>query len=146
MKSNHILTKVFALGFGILLSVGAMAQEQQGKPRKQLTPAERQEKMVETYKKNLDLTDKQTQKLQAINQQHVKQMQELRNDQHLTRDAKKEKMKALHASREAEITAILNAEQKQKYEAWQEKREARKQNMHQKHRERGMHRGQKQSK
>lgn len=148
MKTN-LLKKAFVLGLGVFLSVGAMAQQgtQQDKPRKQLTPAERQEKMVEAYKKNLDLSDAQTRKLQAINQKHVQEMQAIRNDQHLTRDAKKEKMKALHASREAEVTAILNAEQKQKYATWQAKKEERKQNMREKHGgKRGMRHGQKQSK
>ena len=147
MKTNRIFRTTLVLGLGLFLSVGAMAQsQQQGKPRKQLTPAERQEKMAEHYKKNLNLTDAQTQKLQAINQRHVEQMQALRNDQSLTREAKKEKMKALHASREAEVTAILNAEQKQKYTAMQARKTERRQEMHQKKGQRGMrHNGQKQT-
>ncbi|NEM99686.1 hypothetical protein [Pontibacter burrus] len=133
MKTN-LLKKAFVLGLGLFLSVGAMAQQgQHDKARKQLTPAERQEKMLENYKKNLDLSDAQTQKLKAINQKHVQEMQALRNDQNLTRDAKKEKMKALQASREAEVTAILNADQKQKYATWKAEKAERKQKMRMKH-------------
>jgi hypothetical protein len=151
MKTNNILKSAFALGLGVFLSVGAMAQDQQqNAPKQQLTPAQKQAKMVQAYKEKLDLSDAQTRKLQAINQRQVKEMQAIRNDQNLTRDAKKEKMKAIHASREAEITALLNAEQKQKYTAMQEKREARKQDGHKKHGKqgkRGQHTGdQKQSK
>ena len=146
MKTNNILKKAFVLGLGILLSAGAMAQDQQqGQARKQLTPAQRQAKMVESYKKNLNLSDAQTRKLQEINQRQVKEMQAIRNDQHLTRDAKKEKIKALHASRQAEITALLNSEQKQKFTAMQEKKEARKQGTHKNHGKRGQRHSQKQS-
>ncbi|MBJ6119942.1 hypothetical protein JAO76_17175 [Pontibacter sp. BT310] len=130
MKTNSILKKVFVLGLGVFLSVGAMAQEQQqGTPKKQMTPAERQEKMLENYKKNLNLTDAQTKKLKAIQEDRVKDMQAIRNDQNLTRDAKREKMKALHASQQQEITTILNAEQKQKFAEMQAKKEARKSEM-----------------
>ncbi|WP_162428358.1 hypothetical protein [Pontibacter pudoricolor] len=130
MKTNIILKKLFVLGLGVFLSVGAMAQDQQqGTPRKQLTPAERQEKMLENYKKNLNLTDAQAKKLKAIQEDRVKNMQAIRNDQNLTRDAKREKMKALHTSKQQEITAILNAEQKQKFAEMQAKRETRKSEM-----------------
>ena len=130
MKTNSILKKIFILGLGVFLSVGAMAQtQQQGTPRKQMTPAERQEKMLENYKKNLNLTDAQTKKLKAIQEDRVKDMQAIRNDQNLTRDTKREKMKALQTSHQQEITAILNAEQKQKFAELQAKKEARKSEM-----------------
>ena len=142
MKTNSILKKAFVLGLGVFLSVGAMAQDQQQRaPKKQLTPAERQEKMVENYKKNLNLTEPQTRQLQAINQRMVTEMQAIRNDQNLTRDAKKAKMEALKETRQNEITAILNAEQKQKFSEMQQKQEARKQNMKQKHGKHSEHKG-----
>lgn len=133
MKTTNILKNFFVLGLGLFLSVGAMAQDQQNdKSRKQMTPAERQEKMLENYKKNLNLTDAQGQQLQAINQKMVTDMQAIRNDQNLTRDQKQEKMKALHATRQQQITAILNAEQKQKFAAMEAKKAERKKNMHEK--------------
>ena len=130
MKTNNILKKIFVLGLGVFLSVGAMAQDQQqATPKKQLTPAQRQEKMLENYKKNLNLTDAQGKKLKAIQERKVKDMQAIRNDQNLTRDAKREKMKALHASQQQEITAILNAEQQQKFTEMKAKHAARKSEM-----------------
>ncbi|MBC5774294.1 hypothetical protein H8S95_09500 [Pontibacter sp. KCTC 32443] len=134
MKTN-ILKNLFVLGLGVFLSVGAVAQDQpqQGKPKKeQLTPAQRQAKMLENYKKNLNLSDAQGQKLKAIQDRKVKDMQAIRNDQNLTRDQKREKMKALHTAHQQEITAILNAEQKQKFAEMQAKQEARKQQMREK--------------
>lgn len=128
MRTN-ILKSIFVLGLGVFLSVGAVAQDtqkQQNKPQKQqLTPAQRQEKMLENYKKNLNLSDSQSKKLKAIQEQKVKDMQAIRNDQNLTRDQKQAKMKALHTAHQQQITAILNAEQKQKFTEMQAKQEAR---------------------
>ena len=139
MKTNIILKKLFVLGLGVFLSVGAMAQtQQQGTPKKQMTPAERQEKMLENYKKNLNLTDAQTRKMKNLQERKVKDMQAIRNDQNLTRDQKQEKMKALHTSQQQEITALLNAEQQQKFTAMQAKRQERMQEMKGK---RGQHKG-----
>ena len=126
------------MGLGVFLSVGAMAQNQQDTPKKQLTPAQRQEKMLENYKKNLNLSDSQSRKLKSIQERHVKDMQAIRNDQNLTRDQKQEKMKALHTTQQQEITALLNAEQQQKFTAMQAKRQERMQEMKGK---RGQHKG-----
>lgn len=141
MKTNIILKRLFVLGLGVMLSAGAMAQSQQGTPKKQLTPAQRQEKMEENYKKNLNLTEPQTRQLHAINQRMVEGMQAIRNDRNLTRDQKKERMKALQETRHQEIDAILNAEQKQKFAEMQQKQETRKQNMKQKHGKHGQQHG-----
>ena len=139
MKANNILKSVFALGLGVFLSVGAMAQDQpQANAKKQLTPAQRQEKMLENYKKNLNLTDAQTRKMKNLQERKVKDMQAIRNDQNLTRDQKQEKMKALHTTQQQEITALLNAEQQQKFTAMQAKRQERMQEMKGK---RGQHKG-----
>jgi len=139
MKANHILKRVFVLGLGVFLSVGAMAQDQQQTTlRKQLTPAQRQEKMLENYKKNLNLTDAQTRKMKNLQERNVKDTQAIRNDQNLTRDQKQEKMKALRTSHQQEITALLNAEQQQKFTAMQAKRQERMQAMKGK---RGQHKG-----
>ncbi|MEJ8757808.1 hypothetical protein WG947_12415 [Pontibacter sp. H259] len=139
MKANNILKSVFALGLGVFLSVGAMAQDQpQANARKQLTPAQRQEKTLENYKKNLNLTDAQTRKMKSLQERKVKDMQAIRNDQNLTRDQKKEKMKALHTAHQQEITALLNAEQHQKFTAMQAKKE---QHQQQKQGKRGQHKG-----
>ncbi|NDK56798.1 hypothetical protein [Pontibacter fetidus] len=127
----NILKSLFVLGLGVTLSVGAVAQttpKQQNKPQKQqLTPAQRQNKMLENYKKNLNLSDAQGKKLKAIQEQQVKDMQAIRNDQNLTRDQKHEKMKALHTAHQQQITAILNAEQKQKFAEMEARKEARRQ-------------------
>jgi hypothetical protein len=143
MRTN-ILKSIFVLGLGVFLSVGAVAQttqKQQNKPQKQqLTPAQRQDKMLENYKKNLNLSDAQGRKLKAIQEQKVKDMQAIRNDMNLTRDQKQEKMKALHTANQQQITALLNAEQKQKFTEMQAKQEARKQE-HMKNNTRGPRKG-----
>ena len=71
----------------------------------------------EDFKTKLGLTDDQAAKLKAQRTAMKAKKDAIRNDQSLSQEAKKEKMKALKADAKAQRNSILTAEQIQKLEA-----------------------------
>ncbi|GAB1488310.1 hypothetical protein MASR2M8_07550 [Opitutaceae bacterium] len=65
----------------------------------------------------LDLTADQKTKLQAVLKTQREAMAKLRDDESLTREARREKMQAMRTAQQAEIRAILTPEQAAKWEA-----------------------------
>lgn len=106
----------------LLLSMNAIAQSGRGAKS---TPAERTARMVEQYKKQLNLTSEQTVQLQAIASRTADATQQLRTNTSLSREERMEKMKSLRETREKNVRVMLTAEQQQQYDAWQKKRNAR---------------------
>jgi len=70
-------------------------------------------------KAELGLTDEQSAKLKAVNQNFAQKMKALREDQSLSAEDKKTKLKALGTERNEEIKAIVGAE---KFKILEEKR------------------------
>jgi Spy/CpxP family protein refolding chaperone len=62
----------------------------------------------------LNLTDEQKAKLQPIFQDEERQIRAVRNDNSLSQDQKREKIKQIHEANRPEIEAVLTPEQKQK--------------------------------
>lgn len=122
MIRKNIFPRLFVLSLGLLLSISAMAQR--GSHTKS-TPAERTARLVEQYKKQLDLTSEQTVKLQSIASRTTDATRELRANSSLNREERIEKVKNLREEQEKEVRAMLTPEQQQKYEAWQKKRDSR---------------------
>ncbi len=91
----------------------AMAQRGQGQ-RKEMTPQEQAEKTVERLDKQLDLTDAQEAKLEAIFLKKANEAAENKTE-------KKEDMKEDRSKMNEEVAAVLTAEQKVKYEEIQKK-------------------------
>lgn len=75
-------------------------------------------------KAELGLTDEQSAKLKTSNQNFAQKMKALRDDQSLSADDRKAKMKTLGAQRNEEVKSILGPE---KYKALEEKRKDRQQ-------------------
>lgn len=77
--------------------------------------------MTKRYK----LTADQQSQIKPILQDEQQQMESMRSDTSTSRQDKMEKMKSMHEADSQKIEAVLNDEQKQKYEADQQKMQAR---------------------
>jgi Spy/CpxP family protein refolding chaperone len=72
--------------------------------------------------KSLKLSDDQQKQVHTILQNQHDQMQQLFQDQSLSREERHSKMKDLHQSTNTKINGVLNDDQKKKYEEMQQKR------------------------
>ncbi|MBW8780639.1 MAG: hypothetical protein JF599_01955 [Verrucomicrobia bacterium] len=70
----------------------------------------------------LDLTEDQKAKIKPILQDEMKALKDLREDDTLDKDAKREKMMEIRKAHAAQIMAILTPEQQAKFKAMQEHR------------------------
>ena len=76
---------------------------------------------AEMYK-DLNLTKDQETKLKALSDEQGTKMQELRNDNSLSDDARREKMQEMRKDRMEKVGAILTKEQKEKLDAKRKER------------------------
>lgn len=116
---------VFSLGMGGMVAVAqensapaATQQDQQGPPpgggRHGHGGPERQ---VEMLTKRLDLTPDQVTQVKAIDQDAMTQAQGLRSDTTISKEDRHAKMKSIHEAAMTKIRAVLNDEQKAKFDA-----------------------------
>jgi len=83
------------------------------------------DRQLEHLTKTLNLTsDQQTQIKPILENQH-QQMMQIHQDTSLSRDDKMTKMKSLREDTSSKIEAVLNDQQKQQYEAMQQKMQER---------------------
>ena len=83
------------------------------------------DKQLEHLTKALNLTSDQQTQIKPILEDQQNQMMQLHQDQSLSRDDKMAKAKSLHADTTGKIEAVLDPDQKQKYEAMQQKMQER---------------------
>ena len=126
-------SRLLALSFAALLSIGATAvvartQENQQQPSQdQQESAPRSgrrfdpQQRVDMLARQLKLTDDQKQKLLPILTDQQQQMQTLRQDSSMSRDDKMAKMKSMREDSNSKISAILNDDQKQKFAKMQDR-------------------------
>ena len=86
-------------------------------PRGQMNP----DKQLEHLTKTLNLTSDQQTQIKPILESQQQQMMALHQDSSLSRDDKMAKAKSLHADTTSKIEGVLTSDQKQKYEAMQQK-------------------------
>jgi Spy/CpxP family protein refolding chaperone len=79
--------------------------------------------MMKKLKENLNLTDEQSQKFDALSKDFSDKMDAIAKDATLTPDAQKEKKMALKKDKEAKLFEILTPEQQAKYKEWKESME-----------------------
>lgn len=109
--------KFSLVAFAMILFTGAsFAQTQPAPGRAKPSPEMKAQKKAEhqEFAKELGLTKEQEQKLKEINQRYRTQKQDLRTADKAVRKAD---MKKLHADQQAEIKAVLSADQYAKWEA-----------------------------
>ena len=80
------------------------------------------EERMEHLSKKLGLSDQQKTQLQDIFKAHRAEMEAIHEDQTLTPDAKREKMKAVMTDIKSQASSILSTEQMQKWDAMKEQR------------------------
>lgn len=101
-----------------LVCAPTFAQEGRGGPK--ATPAERAQKLTDMMTKQLSLTAAQVPQVQAINLKYADQLNEVREQPKGEKGAKHEAVKDLVAKKDAEIKAVLTADQFTAYGKWQE--------------------------
>lgn len=79
--------------------------------------------MMKKLKADLNLTDEQSQKFDALSKDFSDKMDAISKDATLTPDAQKEKKMALKKDKEAKLLEILTPEQQAKYKEWKESME-----------------------
>jgi Spy/CpxP family protein refolding chaperone len=123
-------------GFALLtllaaLALAAPAAAQQPDPGGD--PGEDIDILIGKNAPNLGLTDQQKEQLKQIRQQHVQQIQAIRNDDSLTRQQKAERIREHNRTMNQEVRSVLTPEQ---YQRWQEHRQERHQQRLEKRKER----------
>jgi periplasmic protein CpxP/Spy len=73
-------------------------------------------KQAERLKKELQLTEQQFVSVKHTNEKFVKEITDIRNDETLSKESKRKKASLLKESRINEISSVLTAEQKTKWE------------------------------
>jgi Spy/CpxP family protein refolding chaperone len=91
-------------------------------PRGQMMNPDRQ---LEHLTKSLNLSSDQQTQIKPILESQQQQMMQIHQDQSLSREDKMTKAKGVHEDTSSKIEAVLNDQQKQKYEAMQQKMQER---------------------
>jgi periplasmic protein CpxP/Spy len=130
MQKTLMRNKIVTIALGGLLAIGATsavyAQDASSQPQAQqgqwgghgrgMDP----DRQLEHLTKSLNLTADQQGQIKPILVERQQKMQALFQNQSLSRDERHTQMEAIHQDTESRISAVLNDEQKQKYQAMQE--------------------------
>jgi periplasmic protein CpxP/Spy len=131
MQKAAMRNKLMTIALGGLLAIGAtsavFAQDNTTQPQQ---PPQGQwgghgrgmdpDRQLEHLTKTLNLTADQQSQIKPILVDRQQKMQALWQNQSLSREDRRSQMQAIHQDSETRITAVLNDEQKQKYQAMQE--------------------------
>jgi periplasmic protein CpxP/Spy len=133
--------KLFTLALGGVFALGttaALAQDTSAMPN-QMSPAQEQGKQLAGKKKNmdadqqlqrltrrLDLSSTQQSQIKPILEDRQQKMQALHQDESISQTDKRTQAKSIRDDTNGKIEAVLNDNQKQKFEAMQEKKSEKK--------------------
>ncbi|MFT2007145.1 hypothetical protein ACMA1I_00585 [Pontibacter sp. 13R65] len=127
------MKKVTTLGLmlclGVFLSFGATAQQRdraQGQRQGQTTGQDRSAQMLKQYKEQLNLSNEQETKIEAILSNALEQQQALR--QSANREEAMTKRRAIMEKTQTDIRAILTADQAKQFDVLVAERQQRMQN------------------
>ncbi|MGI8961459.1 MAG: hypothetical protein ACR2IV_17200 [Bryobacteraceae bacterium] len=132
---KQILSAVLSTFFGLgVLAAAPQTQDQsnteqhkQSSHRHQADP----QQQVNRLGKRLNLTDDQKSQLLPILTDRQQQMKSMHEDSSLSQQDRRTKMRSLWEGSDAKIKAVLNDDQKQKYDQMQQQRRERMQQHHQ---------------
>ena len=135
MNSRGSIAKVLVLGLALtpMAMIGqtsaptdpsAATQDQQGPPQHggHMDPSERDAHMLKMMTKQLDLTPDQVTQVQGIQADSRTQMQSLRSDTSVAGPDKRAKMMEIHKTQTEKIRAVLNDQQRTKFDAMEQHR------------------------
>lgn len=122
---KSICSLAFCALFGLgVLSAAPQTQDQSN--TSQNSRAERHrpdpQRQVQTLSKKLNLTEDQKNQILPILTDRQQQMQNIRQDSSLSPEDRRTKMRSVFDESDAKIKAVLNDQQKQKYEQMQQER------------------------
>jgi protein CpxP len=115
MKNLKSLAIVALFAGSSLISFG---QEKEVK-----TPEQRAEKKTEILTKKLDLNANQQTKVAEMNLKTAKEVDAIKSNQNLSKEEKKNAVKQLRETKQAELRGVLSSDQQQKFDKMKEKRE-----------------------
>jgi hypothetical protein len=108
---KHVMAAALVM-IALFSSVNSFAQQD---------PAARAAEMKQKLKTDLKLTDIQADSVAAINQEFMPQRREIFQDQSLSADDKKSKMKGITDQADHRIQAVLGADLFKQYQDWRMK-------------------------
>lgn len=114
-----VLTLAVATAAPLALAQDASARPERPERRERMGPGPRGDRL-KMLSERLDLTADQKAKLQPILKAERDALATLQNDQSLTREARREKVREIMESRAAQIRAVLTPEQQAKLDALRE--------------------------
>lgn len=101
----------------IIAALASMTLAAQAQEKDKKTPQERAKMRTEHMAKELGLSPEQQAKVEAINLKYADQVEAVRSEREAERTAKREAAKAMHDAHDAEMKAVLTAEQYTKWVA-----------------------------
>jgi hypothetical protein len=109
------MKKVALLGLIGLMAIAGSSFAQDVEPRKDLKEFEKMtvEESTEKMKAELELTEVQAIEIKSLNEEHMKEMDEIRAEMKKLKERAKAKKDAHHEK----VNAVLTAEQREKHEA-----------------------------
>jgi Spy/CpxP family protein refolding chaperone len=129
-RNFYRVAAALALALGLAIG-GTQLKAQAGAPennqhgrREQMSPDQQLDRMS----KALNLTDDQKQQIRPILQDRQEKMQSIRSDTSLSREDRMNKMRSTFEESTTKIRAVLNDEQKQKFDQMLQRRREQMQN------------------
>ncbi len=120
----------------IITVLAGMTMAAQAQDKAQRTPEERAKMRTERLTKELELTPEQATKVQAINVKYADKVDEARKEREADRAEVRKEAKTMHDAHDAEMKAVLTADQYAKWTARKEEMKARHMERRGKHQER----------
>jgi Spy/CpxP family protein refolding chaperone len=118
MKKSLIVIALAAAG--LLATPAIVSAQAQGGPRGGRTP----EEQVKAMKETLNLSDEQVEKVKAVLTKNQEKLKALREDQSLSQEDRRAKMREVFQGIDEELKPILTPEQQTKWKEEREKRRA----------------------
>jgi Spy/CpxP family protein refolding chaperone len=113
--------KIFGI-FTFILAVILISQSSFGQEKFKKTPEERAQHKTDKMTKHLSLTDDQQKQVYDILYNQATQMDALRGNQEMTKEARKEQKKAIWSDTDSKLSGVFNTEQIEKWNKFKEKK------------------------
>ena len=121
IKKTKILSVLLSLAVLFIAGQNILAQDV-NQDRQKKTPEERAKLHAEKMTKNLALTDDQASQVYDIMYSQATQVDALRNNKDITKESRKEQMKAIFQDSDSKLQGIFSKEQTEKWNKWKEKK------------------------
>ena len=120
-KKTKILSVLLSLMILFIAGQTVTAQDFK-KDRVKKTPEERARLHTDKMTKKLGLTDDQAKQVYDIIYSQATQMESLRNNSEITKEARKEQKKAIFRDTDSKLQGVFSKDQTEKWNKWKEKK------------------------